>query len=144
MKPADVRKKLGDVIQPRRALLVSAGLWLASLALPALRAEGANMPGLDVLVTGWLGPLTFTFAWYANPFWVAGAIFMALGKAPPPAVVVPGLFLAATSLLGVTVADDSGSYPATLLPGAYVWLMSFLAQLAATLAQPHRGPRSRA
>jgi hypothetical protein len=145
MKLADVQKQLRDLlINPRHALLVSAGLWLGSLALPALRADGKDMQGLLVLMIGWMGPATFTFAWYGNLFWLTGAIFMALGKSPPALVIMPGLFLAATSLLGVTVADDSGTYPATLMPGAYLWLMSFMAQLAATLAQPHRLPRSRA
>src|SRR5687768_4983403 len=141
MKFAHVKTKVRNAqINPRHALLVSVGLWLVSLAMPALRTDGGDMRGLAVLLTGWLGPITFTFAWYGNLFWLAGAIFMARGHAPPPLAIVPGLFLAATCLLGVTVADDSGSYPATLAHGAYLWLASFLVQLAATLA-PHRPGR---
>jgi len=87
---------------------------------------------------GWMGLLTSTVAWYGNLFWIAGAVLMGLGKANPLLVSLPGLLLAASCLLGVTVADDSGTYPARLMIGAYVWLASFLGLTAATLAARRR------
>ncbi|MET0271404.1 MAG: hypothetical protein ABW360_00285 [Phenylobacterium sp.] len=129
-------------INPRLALAVSGALYVWSLALDALRDRTDHI-GFEVLAMGWMGVFTLTFAWYGNLFWLAGAIFLARGKAPPLWVCLPGLLLAATCLLGVTVGDDSGTYPATLLAGAYVWLASFLPQIAATLTAERSLPRSR-
>jgi hypothetical protein len=127
-------------IEPFAALAVSVVLWLVSLWLPALGDESGSMHGLEVLLIGWMGPITFTFAWYGNLFWLVGAVFMARRKAPPVFVSLAGLALSATCLLNDTVASDAGSGPAMMLVGAYVWLGSFLPQIAATLTADRRFP----
>lgn len=129
-------------VGPRQALAAAGALWLLSLALPALRTGSESTAGFEVLLIGWLGPITHTFAWYGNLLWLGAAVLLAMGRAPPLQLTGPGLLLAATCLGGVTVADDGGTYPATLMPGAYVWLASFLPPIAAKLTEPVRFPPS--
>ena len=60
---------------PFRLKIVAGLLFVAyaiSLYLPASTNPGDGN-GLLVLMMGWLGPITGTFSWYANPFWV-GAV----------------------------------------------------------------------
>jgi hypothetical protein len=133
---------ISDVrINPRYALLVSAGLWFFSLLSPALRTGAKIQLGGEVLALGWLGPLTGTFAWYGNVFWIVGAVLMAMGRSPHVAVSCLGFVLAATCLAGVRLTDDSGTSDATLMFGAYLWLASFLPQIAATLTGQVKFPR---
>lgn len=53
----------------RRVILACSGTAFAcSLFLPALLFEQHNTAlGIDILLSGWLGIVTFDFAWYANP-----------------------------------------------------------------------------
>ena len=52
----------------KKAIVVSAVLWAISLLQPALLVNGehGNWYGMDILAIGWVGILTWQFAWLAN------------------------------------------------------------------------------
>ncbi len=52
-------------------------LWILSLALNGLTLGyngSEELRGLEILVMGWLSPLAFNFAWYANVFYIYAII----------------------------------------------------------------------
>ncbi len=50
------------------AFMVAIGLFIASLFFPVFITQAHDIYGYWVLVMGWLGFITFQFAWYATPF----------------------------------------------------------------------------
>lgn len=59
----------------RRLALAALALWLLSLCLPGLVysrpvSEPESLWGYQILLLGWLGPLGYVFAWYANLFFL--------------------------------------------------------------------------
>lgn len=52
---------------PLLLCLLSMGLFLSSLFLPAFILKTQLLPGWDVLVFGWYGLLAANVAWFANP-----------------------------------------------------------------------------
>jgi uncharacterized membrane protein len=64
--------------------VISAVLWIASLFFIAITTYNPehNLTGLDILLSGWLGPLSLNFAWYANITY-AFSLFLLLANKPP-------------------------------------------------------------
>lgn len=131
-----------------KLLFLSVGLFLISWALPALefrRSNAANdvMFGLRALVVGWSGVFAAVFAWFANPFWFFGVVFLALRKPWLAGFlgVIAIAFAATTfSVLGRELPGDEGNVTKTavikLLPGCYVWMASLvLLPIAAVLSR---------
>lgn len=113
-------------------LILSVALYVASLALPAMRelGLGAVPPtlGLMVLVMGWLGVLSGQFGWLANLFWVIGAYCLHRRHWTAAAITSSGAVLVAADtfrMYATGMAGDSGAkHDVRLLAGFYVWWAS--------------------
>src|SRR5258708_28739307 len=138
----------------KSTLLLSLGLFVAACCLPALEfrrgASGTDvMWGLSILVVAWSGIFAGVVAWYANPFWVAGLLFGLFGKRPAAVVlgaVAIWIGMSTFSEIGHELpADESNVNHMTLvrlLPGCYVWMLSFVLLPLAALS-PGRSWRNR-
>lgn len=111
----------------RRLLLLAAGgLWLASLALPAVRVTGGPaFSGLDLLARGWSGWRDLVFAWFANPLLLLAAVagWRELRRAQAPLALLAAA-LALSSFFAADIAGLAGrSVPVFhFAAGFYVWL----------------------
>jgi hypothetical protein len=127
------------------ALIASVALFVIACRLPALDLRNTGrgpsvMSGLEALGIGWSGIFGGVFAWYANPFWLAGLIAALLRK-PIHAEVLGGIaiLLGATTflLIGRELLGDEGGVTKTtivrILPGCYVWLASLATPLISGL-----------
>jgi hypothetical protein len=131
-------------------LIASVALFVVACCLPALEFRNSNgqndvMFGLRALVVGWSGIFAAVVAWYANPFWLLGVI---LGFARKPAlaalagVVALGLAASTFAVIGRELPGDEGNVTRTtivrLLPGCYLWMVSFaLLPVAALFHKSH-------
>lgn len=117
-------------------LAIVAGLYAASMLMPALRvAGGPTMNGADLLVRGWEGITRGVLAWYANPaFAVAFALTLLRRDRAAAASSVLALLLAATTAAVETILSLQMSRVPTLvlLPGFYVWIAAIIALSAWT------------
>jgi hypothetical protein len=120
-------------------LLASAGLYLTSLALPALLFENHEpVTGATVLGAGWMGPFAgWQIAWYANLFYGAIVVFTLLKRygvslwfGPPCAAI------ALTSPQAHTwYFNESTGTPIQGLGSAYpVWLAALILPILANAA----------
>jgi hypothetical protein len=122
----------------RTAFAISAAAWLAALALPVhevilshripnLRAH--QFYGLRWFEFGWVGLVSFCFAWYANVLLAICWWRMAHGQPPGRKLSLWALGLAATVLIphvSWTYLEQYGSFPATMAgTGLWVWLIAF-------------------
>lgn len=136
----------------------SAGLFVLSLALPAVREvylgdlspkDPANIDwGLYLFALGWTGILTGIFAWLANPLYLAGLIFL-FGKEPRrgrmPLTLAFILCLSTVSLTQTPFQGDAAGNRRllVLMPGFFVWTGSILvAALASWLPARKELPRA--
>lgn len=122
---------------------VAAAVYAIALALPAVRAPGAGeFSGFDLLLEGWRGVRTGSFAWFANPLFQA-AVLLGIGELRRTAGVAAGLacVLALTSFSATAVARSAG----VALPeldyraGFYVWLAAQFLLLAWAWTPTPRG-----
>jgi len=108
------------------ALAVIGVVWLASLALPALRIAGApEMSGFDVLRQGWQGARAGVFSWYANPLWLFALLASLFGYFRTAGVLSGfAIVLALTSFAAQGLAANSGTAvpELSLAFGFYLWL----------------------
>ncbi len=134
---------------PRALLALSAFLFVAACALPALAFSVTKDPkdplalwtGIQVLATGWLGLFTGQLGWFANPFWFVGGILI-LANRRSGALVLTVLAFAVSlhtlTIRGQTVpADEAGTKTMTvesLRPGCYVWLSAIAISVGAAFA----------
>ena len=121
------------------ASLVSAILFVASLFLPAVEipdSEAKRMeawPGLYCLVTGFAPVMPGFPAWYANPMYVCGSLFL---RVPQWRSFASILVIAAFPISLWVVADVRPfipGFPATgfqLREGAYLWMAAITIQSA--------------
>ena len=116
-----------------RLASASIGLWVISLFLPGIitNSTGKILPGYEILITGWLSPVAFNFAWYANPTYLITAISLFLGNTAPRSsllAVVLGFDMFRLSEL----ANSVGNHAIYGLGwGAIVWLTALLLMMAA-------------
>ena len=128
-------ESLGYIKKPLTIRLAGAslGLWVISLLLPGIitGGMGESLPGYEILITGWLSPVVFNFAWYANPVYLLTGIGLFLGKTAPRSSllsVVLGFDMFRLSEL----ASSVGNYEIYGLGwGAIVWLAALLLMMAA-------------
>lgn len=107
------------------ALLGAIALFVVSLFLPVFITQNNDVYGYWVLAMGWLGFITFQFAWYASPFAVL-AVYVSR-KSPQL-----GLFL---SVIAIVMASEAflftdipfGKNDRVLDYGAgfYIWYLCF-------------------
>ncbi len=99
--------------------------WLASLFLPALRINGATMPGWSILAFGWLASMIGYVDWLANPVLVAAGV--ALWGGAPRGWRVGLLGLVSVSLSHGAIPTDEGGEPHPIemrYAGYFLWLAS--------------------
>jgi len=145
----------------RTIALVAVALWVASIVLPgSLRVDDYMLDGRvdpklarvedswDVLLLGWLGPLSIDnggrappgyeafelfgiwgsyfarWAWYANPLWLWNIIRMFNGKQPRPLVALASAVLGVVGLHAYSFwALSDHDYSSAVIPraGAFLW-----------------------
>lgn len=129
-------------------LLISIGLYIYSLTLPALLLKDeAPIEGGWVLALGWWGLLMYQFAWLANPAYFVGIFAYVIANLDDSkgfsraVLILAGIAL----ILGVTsyradVWYQGGGGPDIpiigLGAGFYVWMLSFCLLLAAWFISP--------
>ena len=123
-------------VQMDKLMIVSLALFFVACCLPSLEfRDGKGIPdimlGLRALVVGWSGLFGGVLGWYANPFWLASVLLLAVRK-PMPAgllgVVAVGIAFLTLSAIGRELPGDEGNVTKTtitaVLPGFYVWIAS--------------------
>jgi len=123
-------------LSPKIIVGISFLLWLFSLSLTGIStySDKAQLLGYEILLMGWLSPLAFNFAWFANIFYLIGIRSVAVGKS-----------VNISPILAVVLSFDTFRYSRHLLDegggstqvygygwGAFVWLIAiFLLLIAA-------------
>ncbi|RTL22191.1 MAG: hypothetical protein EKK52_06400 [Burkholderiales bacterium] len=66
----------------KRWVLTCVGLaYAVSWALPVFFFDGhRSLRGIEVLLSGWMGPVLLEFGWYANPCFLAACVALAVGR----------------------------------------------------------------
>lgn len=144
-------KDFGLLIIKRAPLLLcllSMGLFLASLFLPALLLETQALSGWHVLAFGWYGLLTANVAWFANLAYVYALSQMLLMRhARAGWVALGGAIVSLQSWTAEAWWFNEGSgTPIEALGSAYyVWTISLIILVsAAFLARRLNPPLARA
>ncbi|MGK5060592.1 hypothetical protein ACQ4WY_27010 [Janthinobacterium sp. LB2P49] len=123
-------------------LSITVVAYVASLFLTAMVDSHEVWLGVGVLLLGWLGPLTGSFAWFANPLLIFAMYF---SKEKPSAAKVAAFFgfaLALTSFgIKIIPSDDSSHTVLGFGAGCYLWLACFPAVFIASFLSS-RNPRA--
>ena len=114
-----------------------------------LEVRDGTIHSLQIAAMGWLGPIQLQFAWYANPFLIAGFVFVAQRKSRKAvfsAIAAALLSLNTATLFwqGLLTNENGFFAKATSLGlGGYLWLAAIWAFLAlAFLDQRGMSPNS--
>ena len=127
--------------RPSRVLLYSSlAAFAISLPLPAYHALH-DWPGWSALLLSPLGILAWHFSGYANLLLALSWVLIYARRSPKAMwLALAALLLAGTSLLGKSIpVGSSGEYDYTPLSGYYVWPLSILLAVLASLAQRREG-----
>lgn len=128
----------------RAAAFIWFAVWMGSLALPVAELEG-NPPeqvwGFYVLMSGWLGPLTGQFGWFANITFLVtiGRRFASVtGGRFDVVLALVSLACAGNALLWRAMYDDVGSTPIiSFSAGFYAWQVAIVGSaVSAILSLP--------
>jgi hypothetical protein len=114
------------------AVFTSFGIYGLSLALPGINCAGAHVAGWKILAYGWFGAFALDFAWYANPLYLAAAVFLLAGWYRTARVLTWAAVLVACLAFFTKNWYFNESYPSPITSlgiGFYVWLASFLVLL---------------
>lgn len=115
---------------------IALALWLLSLPLTAYKLAGTrpSVPGLTVLMMGWLGPLSANFAWFANPAFLWALRGVWVGRPSVIAAVLSVLIALDTFRLDRVLTDEGGGTAALygFGWGAVLWSLSLCVMLIAT------------
>jgi hypothetical protein len=122
-------------------------IWLLSLALPALRSDDRSINSVDILVTGWFGPVRGgCYGWLANPIIIVETICAWIGTRfiSQLALLFAGFGVLVLNLIMKDFpATEAGTYPIqTHYAGWYLWMVAQLAALLA-VALSRRSPGTR-
>lgn len=108
--------------------LLALAFWLISLSLPGLvlYADQRTLPGYEILLMGWLSPLVFNFAWFANVFLLRAIYRLRSGGTPINSAVFAVLLSLDTYRFTQFLLDEGGgSTPVYGYGwGAVLWMMS--------------------
>jgi hypothetical protein len=122
----------------RSGAALAAGLWVVSLALPAVAIVGGPvLRGSDLLLRGWEALDSGVYAWLANPLFVIAVVLCVSGaRRIARAVVLLALVIAVTSFRAAAALERAGTDVPdfTFASGLYVWLAGFVVLLLACLA----------
>lgn len=115
------------------AYFLAAVLFLLSLFLPAFITQSQDILGYWVLAMGWLGFITFQFAWYALPLAI---IAIRVSSRKPQFALLLAVFailVASEAFLFKKVPFDSSEEVIDVGLGFYLWYMSFILVAGGTL-----------
>lgn len=85
-------------------------LWCFSLLLTSFILSGhERVSGLGVLITGWLSPLVYNYAWFANVFFVYGFFRILEGKAPVVAAFAAVILSLDTVRFDTYILNEGGA-----------------------------------
>lgn len=112
-------------------------MYLLSLSMNGMYANGVATSGLNILWLGWLGIIDGVVAWYANPCLLLS--FVLLLKLPDASgkFALLGFCLGASALsIQHMVVDESGNQVAVTLGAAYyLWLACFPVAYLASVSE---------
>ena len=117
----------------KRPIVIPLGLFLVACALPCLQMKTEALYGGVILLMGWMGMFAGVWGWFANPLFLLGLLFGALGKRVPAMVFGALAVLVALTVFGSVgkeLPGDEGGVTKTaivgLMPGAYLWLLGVI------------------
>jgi len=150
VRETDRRPTLASTDRLKRLVMsASVVLFALSLVLPALREGELGVrvePGYMILGTGYFGVLVGQLAWFANPLWAAGLVYLLRRRWKAAAICAGlGVVVAAGSFLLYSTgfpSDSGATIPVRLLAGFWVWWSSLwiLAAGALVLWRRHHEP----
>ncbi len=108
----------------RNMALASVAGYAISLLTPAITEGGGNVPGYFILMWGWMGIKDHIYAWFANPLLAISLVLICVGKLKEVAFYC--------ALVASVLGLQSFFAGQTLAVGAYIWLLSLFAALAAS------------
>ena len=119
-------------------------LFVISLALPGLHlADGHREYGWVQLVFGWwVGVLIFEPAWFANPLFMIGMVYLRNGSERTAgilglaALAFGGLSYRADNWIGGATEDVFVNRITALGAGFYVWMAAFLVLASCVMPTP--------
>lgn len=119
-------------------------IWVCSLTLTGivLYSKERLLPGFQLLAIGWLSPLVFNFAWFANIFLLKGCFRLLSGKTATKASVFAVLFSLDTFRFTEFVLNEGGATAPVYGYGwgAILWFLSiFILMAAAGLRNQEEG-----
>ena len=120
---------------PLAISLVSIGLYVSSLFLPALILERGTLRGTHVLAFGWYGLLMMNLAWFANAGYAyALSQMLCMRYRCARWAIIVAIVLSTQSWMADSWWFDEGrGTPITSLgSGYYVWTLSLIALLLAS------------
>ena len=125
--------------------LFTAALFLPVTAVAYKHPENTQiLQGYFLATSGWLGPLTFCVAWYANIPFIRCVYRLARGQAPSENWAWAGAFLALSVFVPQYFWDLDGGTTSHIQylygPAIWLWLGGFAVILAAVYLPP--GPPS--
>ncbi len=120
-----------DANRCRIAGLIVICLFSVALFLPGHQSTSAGsilhqsddiVPGWRLAILGWLGPLEFCFAWFANLPLIICVVKMLRGKSPKQLTAAITACLALSVLLPQRIWQPADGWHTGHLYGAAVWL----------------------
>lgn len=134
--PAEIEWK-GDNPQLKSlsfaAYFLAAVLFLLSLFLPAFITQTQDIDGYWVLAMGWLGFITFQFAWYALPLAIIAIRVSARKPQLSLLLAVFAILVASEAFLFKEIPFSKSEEVIDLGLGFYLWYMSFMLVAGGTL-----------
>jgi hypothetical protein len=122
------------------------GLWVLSLALPALAVRGGpEATGWRLLLEGWKAVDGGVFAWFANPAFVVALILASASRWRSAAVMAGlGVAFALSSFATEQILSAGGAAtpPLDLRVGFALWLAAQILLLGWTIGQVYLQPRN--
>ena len=119
--------------------MMALALWCLSLLFNGFGVHGDqdNYPGYAILLMGWLSPLVYNFAWYANPLFLIGIYRIKNGKSAILLAIFACL-LALDVLRFSSVMTNAAGYTLGVYGigwGGIVWLLAIFLFLSAAAKQ---------
>ncbi|WP_445360331.1 hypothetical protein ACJJIL_17400 [Microbulbifer sp. EKSA005] len=118
-------------------------LWVLSLLFTALTTYygNHNLTGLDILYTGWAGPLVLNFAWYANLTFGISVTILLSGKAAPILSFTSVLLASNTFFFDKIPSSTTAIYGYGL--GFFFWGTAILTCLIASISRDRKLRKNR-
>ena len=100
---------LRSITISRLLLFIAAILWFSSLFTPVFSFyNGKILQGYQVFLSGWLSPICFNFAWYANVFLIYAFFKLLFGKKASVSSIIAGIISLDTFRYIEYLADEGG------------------------------------